>query len=91
MTNNTLAITHNKILPKYRVTLQNVEFRQCKIKYGYLWKITLTFVKNESFAAIESKCQSRIKCLVFGENLYFSQILKRKKLKADFFSENGLL
>ena len=64
------------------VTLQNVEFRKCKIKYGYLWKITLTFIKNNSFAAIESKRQSRGQLLLFAEkNIFFTNFKTTKKKK----------
>ena len=57
-----LATTCINILPKYGVTLQNVEFRQCKIQYGYLMKIAHAFVKNDIlhplFINTESKRQS---------------------------------
>ena len=91
-----LAITRINILPKYGVTLQNVEFRQCKIKYGYLWKGTRAFVKYEYFAAIlyrhRIKTSVQKSVFIFWWKIALFTYFKTNILKADFFfSENGLL
>ena len=83
-----LAITRINILPKYVVTLQNVEFRQCKIKYGYLWKIARAFVKNEYFAAIlyryRIKTSVQKSIFIFWWNIALFTYFKTNILKADF-------
>ena len=86
-----LAITRINILPKYGVTLQNVEFRQCKIKYGYLWKIACAFVKNEYFAAIlyrhRIKTSVQKSIFILWRNIALFTYFKMKILTADFFSK----
>ena len=68
------AIIDNRIQPKYGVTLKrlNLRFRishrQCKIKYGYLWKNASCFVqKKKLFQRVQISFNLSIgQFLVFG-------------------------
>ena len=83
-----LAITHIKILPKYGVILQSVSSEKSNL--GTSGKLHALLSNIIVLHLHRHRVQKSIFYFFIKKNAFFTYF-KMKILKADFFSENGLL